>query len=665
MSIVKHIPTSVLIEQGIDFNVGDIFINHSQYSRLIRIESIYEHERDKSFYITYKEALDWTYQTWSEKASYMSVAEFLKRGYVRLEKDSNLDDYVGEAIAIINGEKSISDYADASTDNIGSETALVSSSSKTSLIALQGELEIKKHKAELIRQFIGLEIEKRKAEMQKVMSELDGVLTEFRQKITKIMKVITTIELYLGINEELFQIQDGQKASADTPITFRQQVLYMDEEIGHWENGGLDFTNIDWFDEWLIKDNNFNNIAPEEKCLVVFRPRRYDKDYGDRYSNAALNHENKSRTYLLIRNGKCLYRIYTQNIVILPRLFPRREELVRIMDALNNDSQSNFSEKRNKEEADNALFEYKKRAILMQGLIDRSNVFHPLPADKINIFDLDGLGDKVRFIYDDEATLPSGRLSFDDWRKSINSKIVKGSRIMVVDSYDDYQIKRRTFIHSNYGLPSPNIGVYEVEEFEREFTQSFRLTSDERLSNKYLDEFKAKYPRHRIKEAYTYEVTYAYFEDAEYTPKLTILHNPKDTVYGGWGEFKMEERKKRIRFTIYQTDKQILNYDQMSLDDIEFYINSRVDRPNYLHMMPILIRIREQRLKELAQEKEFVKLVLAQNAGNKTATQLELLEAKIWELIKWWKEKNMWKRSLDKDDVKAFRMISKQLSLQK
>ena len=78
------------------------------------------------------------------------------------------------------------------------------------------------------------------------------------------MRVITTIELYLGINEELFCIQEGAKAHVDTPITFRQGVLYMDEEIGHWKDGGLDYTNIEWFDTWW-------SLGPAEEQRTMMR----------------------------------------------------------------------------------------------------------------------------------------------------------------------------------------------------------------------------------------------------------------------------------------------------------------------------------------------------------------------------------------------------------
>ena len=150
-----------------------------------------------------------------------------------------------------------------------------------------------------------------------------------------------------------------------------------------------------------------------------------------------------------------------------------------------------------------------------------------------------------------------------------------------------------------------------------------------------------------------------YYQSKEPNPKLTILHNPKDTVHGGWGKYwETGERKKRIRFTIHKSDIQVLNYDQIDLDDIDFYLTSRVDRHNYLSMMPILIRIKEQRLKELELEKSFVKMVTDRNSKDKDPIVVEKI---VWELVEWWKYKNTWKRPIDSDDAKALRMIESEL----
>ena len=73
---------------------------------------------------------------------------------------------------------------------------------------------------------------------------------KYRKMIKRVMKVIGQIELYLGINEDIIQIQEGE--TSDAPITLRQQLLYMDEEYGSTLNDGLDFKNIEEFKDALF-----------------------------------------------------------------------------------------------------------------------------------------------------------------------------------------------------------------------------------------------------------------------------------------------------------------------------------------------------------------------------------------------------------------------------
>lgn len=667
--------------------VGDIFIKVSHSDVAIKVTKIEytEDERYKNsdieykIKISYRETDNWELTEWEERERVSNYHDFKYHhinGATRIKNGDDVSEYREKAQKVISGEIDIESLNDTETDVINNETALISKNSKTNLTALQNNLEDKKKNAELIQAFVSIEMEKKKRELETVRQKLNGVIDVFRKKIGKIMRVITTIELYLGIDEELFQIQEGELAPKDTPICFRQAVLYMDEEIGHYENGGLDFTNIDWFDNWLITNDNYKKLLPEEKGLVVFRPRRHEKDYGDdvRY-NAAMNQENKYRTYLLIRNGECLYRVYTENIVILPRLFPKKDELQKLMLEIQHENMSSWDEEKKKDKFDDLLHQYKKRAILMQGLIDRTEVFHPLPVEKINMFDMDNLDGKVIFIYDDEATLPSGRLPFWEWHKEINDKIGKGSRVLLThfNKRNDDVSDRIYYYCNEYNLPSPpSRGIYVVEEYFVEESKEYKKSDFEKLKLEWDDRgFEYKVVKTR-ENAYVvnwqdnFHVPKIYEDGITVKgkfPHLTILYNPGDTVYGPWGTYDPHERKKRIRLKIYKSDNFILNYDQISLDDIEFYLTSRVDRPNYLSMLPLLNDIKKWRLVEIENEKNFAKLVYAQIYTNKIfkGQSDDFVYSKIWQTIDWWKFKNMWKRPIDKDDAKALRMITKKL----
>lgn len=620
------------------------------------------------------------------KKSFRDFKQHFLNGAKKIEYGKTIKEYWDEAQDLIAGKISMEAYAykDTENDPISSETALISKSSKASLTVMQRDLEERRNKAELIRKFVGIEMQRRKQELDKIKDELKGVLEVFNKQIKKIMRVITTIELYLGIDEELFQIQEGPLAPADTPISFRQLVLYMDEEIGHWKDGGLDFQDIKWFDEWLITDNNYKTLIPEEKGMVVFRPRRFEKDYGnDPWVNAMRNLPNMNNTYLLIRNGETLYRVFTEKIVILPRLFPQKKELMRLIEDVNKAQGrgSSWDEEKAKDKVDDLMYQYRKRAVLMQGLIDRTEIFHPLPAPKVNIFNMDDLGDKINFIYDDEETLPSGRLSFSDWRKQGNDKVGKGSRILITAKVSRDVVRDRIYYYCNeHTTPtSPPEGVYEVAEYnkvevnwlgQKEFDAQKKIWDKAGIKYEVLDTQKDKYQtnwhvgfrdkKFGGKDVPEYEDGYKVKSTFKH---LTILYNPGDTIYNrSWSSYsdyqEPHERKIRIRFQIYTDDTFFLNYDQLDLGDVYFYLKSRVDRPNYLHMIPTLEEIVKHRTKELFQEKEFAKLVHLRSGGM-------FEEPAIMDAIEWWKYKNMWKRPIAKDDTKALRMVERYLKTKK
>lgn len=640
-------------EEGVDISVGDIYISEHKSERIIKISKIEIYRG--SLHIDTDCLKGWDGKEWRHYSG-MDARNFSADGsYKKLDKPFN--EYLAEAAAVINGDITIEELSIKESQTDETNTALISKSSKEGLIAIQNDMEIKKSRVEMIKAFVGLEMEKRKSELDKVRRKLEGVLTVFNKQIKKIMRVITTIELYLGIDEEIFQIQEGEKAPEDTPISFRQMVLYMDEEVADTEEGGMDFQDIEKFDEWLLLNGNYKKLLPEIKGVLVFRPRRYDKEYANPAENAEMNMLNRI-TYLFIRNGDCLYRIYSDKIKIQPRLFPKKHELMEMLDKIKNDN-SYFSKERAEEEFEDSMYQYKKRAVLLQGLVDRTEILHPMPP-KLSIFNMDAAKGMFNFIYDDEASLPDGRLSFWEWVKESNKKIEHGSRIVLTGEYGRYGEKDSDrifrYMHESNLPPNPNKGVYEVERF----MEKGRMRAYSDNISKYKDDTE-KYPNFKVFNEYKNrggdmmsEFTY---DIAEH---LTIRHNPKDRVYGGWGSYEASERKNKIRWKIYADDAFVLNYDQISLSDINFYLENRTDRKNYLKMMPLLRELKKWRLIELANEREFVKMVVQVVCSEKVIDP-DFLEVKVWDAVAWWKFKNQIKRPIDKDDSKALRMIKKKI----
>lgn len=643
-----------LEEANESFSVGDMFFTE-RGDTVIRIREI-KQQKDydgKSWYVFYDHATTWSASTWSSYGSseFDKFLKYVTEGtYTKITRP--LKEVMDEANKVISGEISIKVYQQNEFANaMNSETALIGRSSKEGLIAIQNALVEKKKTAELIHKAVTWEMEKRKQELENIRQNLYGVVAKFQKQVEKIMRVINTIELYLGIEEELYQILKGEPAPAETPISFRQLVLFIDEEVGSHIDGGLDFRSIDQFDEWISEPAHLNIVLPEKKGVVVLNPRRHNKEYNDDWLNVHWNVPNKLHTYILIRNGDNVYRIFTEKITIRGRLFPRKKELQQLYDRMLKESWD-----RNKEKIEDEMYQYKNRAMLLQGLLDRTEVFHPLPVERLNLLKLEENEKYVNFIYDAEDALPSGKKSFIEWKASINSKIGHGSRILITSGADatggKYGSDRIYFECNEYNYPRrPNMGVYEVEEYKGGIRKHW--LDDEQLEKINQEGRMAEYigksrGGHHI----------ARVKDKLEEKHLTILYNPKDTVYGGWGSYESHNRKKNIRYRIWPDDGFVLNYDQLDLADIDFYLKSRVDREGYLYMMPILKEVLPHLREEAKLESFFVDFVVGRNEDKMLESELR---KRTQEAVRWWKYKNKWKRPINKNDALALRMIEQRI----
>jgi hypothetical protein len=449
--------------------------------------------------------------------------------------------------------------------------------------------------------------------LERKKDKFNAVLRNLNDQVKSVMRVIGIIELYLGIDEEIIQILEGEKAPIDTPFSFRQLVLHMDEEVATTKDQGLDFQQIDKFDKWVRK--NYKKIMPEEKGVVVARPRRDKKQYSDNPLVDSLMNEQNFSTYVLIRNGTNIYRIATsQNIY--PHLFPSHKEMERLNKIASGEIRESFFDE---EKAENELLRYKRNVLMLQGLLDRTDILHPKPQD-LNLLNPESYGDHVNFIYDGDG-ITDGRESYFDWLKRINSELELGDRFYFCGfCYSEKKDNRMAQVgwmsyRDDDGIPydqHPDKKVYNIERVE---------------------------PSER---------TY----DPDGTERLVFKHNPEDTIYHP--DFSSSVRKKALTYFVYRDDDCIINYEKVTVEDVDYYLNDRVNRQHYLKMMPILKGIKKQLLEELRWEKEFKKLL-------KSQLDFDVTEEAMNEAIEWWKNKVIQKRPLKKEDAKALRMIKKRV----
>lgn len=630
--------------------VGDIYLHEScGYWEAIKLTERESIEREptehcpnpKPFVKFHYQRYDISKKNWKDAISYYSndynhenpYRESIDSGTLKQYYSLVLEDFdalMEKAEKIYSGEIMFEDLmsSEQSNQEQSYETALSTNKlSSEQLLEMRDNLDTYHNKILETKKCVEILISKEKMRMEMIKKDLDNKMMILHKQIKQIMKVIQMIELYCGINEEIFQITEGTPASEDEPINIRQMILYMDEEVavsdfyGHVREG-FDYTNIEDFYKWLSEPVNRDQVIPEQKCIVIMKPRRQSKTYyNSSYSDQAARDRWNRESYVIIRNGDNLYSIFTENLYIYDKVFPNKKELQELINEMSKESakrrEDSFSFTENKFE--NIINRSRAFAILVQGLIDRSDVFKSHDIE-LSIFKNDnGL---INFIYDDENILTNGRMSFKDWQKEINQSIGKGSRVVLsMPLIYGYGYNRRSDFSDRWfkfytEYPDvPDDGLYQVEEKK-----------------------------------------YDAFVKGEKTQQTAlIIRYFAGGQYYQYGE-GYKDRKLKTVFKIYNSDEFLLNYDRISLDDINYYINSRQDRIYYMRSMNTLKKVKEILLAEMEKEKDFITM-MSWEIQNETKVNEEVAKKMTLECIDWWKFKNIWKRPITKDDAKAYRMI--------
>jgi hypothetical protein len=354
-------------------------------------------------------------------------------------------------------------------------------------------------------------IERRHERLAEVVSAslfpLKTQVGELGQIIKSVDEKIFNIKLYAGLVEDIVCIKEGERGSVDTQIVLMQRQAYMDEEaLLQYESGGMDFRDLDKFDEWLSREENFKRLLPFDKTVLSFKVRRHGKDFTHELQNTyyksardllslmkmhdLLRLWNKY-TFLYIRNGESLYRVSTE-IDFGKKLFPNPDawnfnqpmyfeeglphELItqshwESLPEVNppEDNKNGWpSTRRTKLRSDYVAFnsdsvyfddvearlirdmkDHNKIALVLQGLLDRSDVLHPHPP--IKMWDTKSFNEFIRLILDNDKALYATESppDFRDYVQRLNSNIGPGSftigqhqyweDLLPYDSYTDHK----------------------------------------------------------------------------------------------------------------------------------------------------------------------------------------------------------------------------------
>ncbi len=457
--------------------------------------------------------------------------------------------------------------------------------------------------------------EELEARLKAELAALQAVAGPLEAQIRRLQEGIWTVNLYLGRDEEIEQLADGAPAPAGTPITLRQLVLAMDEEclVAAEEGQGIDSQDIGKFVEWLLADPaHLQQVLPDAKGVVVLVPSRQKRDYGSLATQQAAEEAN-SVSYWLLRNGDRLF-LMTTDIKVGDRLLPTRAEFVQYFYSDRYNSTTRERERvpmdpggeawvKAEAAADARRRHFMRLMLILQGIVDRTTVWQPLPSDGVNFLSVGAQDDgKVVIINELDNVLTSGRKPFREWQVEQLRALTPGQRVIgAFNSWD--------FTHHAAG------------EWDRQRNLHARLQPGS-----------STYPP--AAEPHVLETV------AGRDGAMTFLFE-RDV----WEDWERRPAKTRARCTVYPTDSWLLPFDGVTIEDLESYLHARTERQHYLKTIPVIKAAIAAKRAEARAEEPFRRL-LAGRIADVHNLDVADVEGQIGELVDWWKLTNRWHRPL-------------------
>lgn len=467
------------------------------------------------------------------------------------------------------------------------------------------------------------EIERVKRQMELDAAKLRADMEVLRAEMARATEILWTADLYLGRHEDIRNLRGGEPAPGDAPLTIRQKVLVMAEEslvLMGQKVTGMDAEDVPHFILWLLEDDaHLDRVLPEPKGVVVLVPTRVESHSGNIFEDVARNSQNQ-RAYWLIRNGQRLHLMTTDpDLRVGERVLPNRREFTDIF----TEREFGIGTRRPvvpgsdkwlklEKDADARRRHYMRLMLVLQGLIDRTPVWHPLPAEAINLLDVRAQDTgRVVLIQDDDsaALLDDGRPSFRDWQRALNARLRPGMRV---------------------------IGNWGITDFERLYVDGDRWT---RGFHPRVSPGRGPYP----------DTDVPHLVEGRRDGGFVIRYKRTDTVWRRDPYYGVEEEvvpSRRASCVVMADDTWVLALDLASAEDLHYYLNSRTNRgDHFLSMVPTIRAALAAKDAEATDESDFRRLLvdLLTTAGAENA------DSQIDALIHRWKIANAWYRALTGD----------------
>lgn len=475
-------------------------------------------------------------------------------------------------------------------------------------------------------------IDAQRRDLEAQLAAASAMLAPLKETAARLEEGIWSFSLYLGAGESIVQLADGEPAPEGTPVHVRQGVLAMDEETAiNAESGGIDFRDVTTFDEWITSDpGHLDQLLPEARGVVAIMPRRSEKEYGDIATNMVANQANK-QTYLLIRNGGALYRYVADGFEAGRRLVPLRDEFTSLFtttrwnpstrqDETVRLEPGGFGWEAAEKAAGRRERHYMRVALILQGLLDRTAVFAPLPAQGMSLLHPYSYeAGHIVLIADEENALGSGRPPFHKWLAAKMAALRPGMRIAG-------NFAGQTWSYANDcrdGNDRPRWGEHSrVHPTTASHPQTGTIYTIERREGR--------------------DLVFLYDRTDEVLRRNVPVPDEPGWHYRGLTPVPARQRASaRIR----PEDTFAIPLDLVTADECRTYLAARTERRHYADMFPVLKAVIAAKEAEAAAEAP-MRLLLAGHIAAQAGVTVEEATAAVPALVDWWKLANRWHRPL-------------------
>lgn len=269
------------------------------------------------------------------------------------------------------------------------------------------------------------------------LAQNEGVMSH----IEKLLKGIESLDLYIGKSVSVVNYKKGKSAPAEIKLTICQKKLYMDEELAVWADVDhwFDFSSINHFFETLAtEDGLLNQVFPTERCILVMATNNRYIDYGDRHTNQIYNQINKN-VLLAVRDGENIYTVQSpvESHMRTGRLFPSKSDQDSIFRGFDGEAikftDLDYTGALESHEA--YALHYKRFLILICGLDHRENLFGDFYAGpkSLDFVSMAFQEEHFLFLHDDDGEGLFGHVNkppLESFIAAKNNILQSGSRVL-------------------------------------------------------------------------------------------------------------------------------------------------------------------------------------------------------------------------------------------